>query len=35
MVTANACVDYIYMCLRIPPKYSVTQIMRSLKERDR
>ncbi|WP_432444528.1 transposase [Sporomusa sphaeroides] len=35
MVTANACVDYIHMCLRIPPKCSVAQIMGYLKGRDR
>jgi putative transposase len=27
IVEANACVDHIHMCLRIPPKYSVAQIM--------
>jgi len=31
IVEANACVDHIHMCLRIPPKYSVAQIMGYLK----
>jgi len=28
---ANACIDHIHMCIRIPPKYSVAQIMGYLK----
>ena len=31
IVEANACIDHIHMCLRIPPKYSVAQIMGYLK----
>ena len=27
IVEANACVDHIHMCIKIPPKYSVAQIM--------
>jgi len=27
IVEANACIDHIHMCIRIPPKYSVAQIM--------
>jgi putative transposase len=27
MVEAKACADHIYMCLSIPPKYSVAQIV--------
>ena len=31
IVEANACVDHIHMCIKIPPKYSVAQIMGYLK----
>ncbi len=31
IVEANACVDHIHMCLNIPPKYSVSEIMGYLK----
>ena len=31
IVEANACVDHIHMCVKIPPKYSVAQIMGYLK----
>ena len=31
IVEANACIDHIHMCLKIPPKYSVAQIMGYLK----
>lgn len=31
IVEANACVDHIHMCLRIPPKYSVAQVQGYLK----
>lgn len=31
IVEANACIDHIHMCIRIPPKYSVAQIMGYLK----
>ena len=31
IVEANACVDHIHMCIKIPPKYSVSQIMGYLK----
>ena len=31
IVEAHACVDHIHMCLKIPPKYSVSQIMGYLK----
>lgn len=31
IVKATACIDHIHMCLRIPPKYSVAQIMGYLK----
>lgn len=27
IVEANACIDHIHMCVKIPPKYSVAQIM--------
>jgi putative transposase len=31
IVEANACTDHIHMCMKIPPKYSVAQIMGYLK----
>ena len=31
ILEANACVDHIHMCIKIPPKYSVSQIMGYLK----
>ena len=31
IIEANACIDHIHMCLSIPPKYSVSQIMGYLK----
>ena len=31
IVEANACVDHIHMCIKIPPKYSVAQVMGYLK----
>ena len=31
IVEANACVDHIHMCVKIPPKYSVAQVMGDLK----
>ena len=31
IVEANACVDHIHMCVKIPPKYSVAQVMGYLK----
>ncbi len=31
IVEANACVDHVHMCLKIPPKYSVSSIMGYLK----
>ena len=31
IVEANACVDHIHMCIKIPPKNSVAQIMGYLK----
>ena len=31
IVEANACIDHIHMCIKIPPKYSVAQIMGYLK----
>lgn len=31
IVEANACVDHIHMCVKIPPKYSVAQIKGYLK----
>ena len=31
IVEATACIDHIHMCIRIPPKYSVAQIMGYLK----
>ena len=31
IVEANSCIDHIHMCLRIPPKFSVAQIMGYLK----
>ncbi len=31
IVEANACIDHIHMCVKIPPKYSVAQIMGYLK----
>lgn len=31
IIEANACVDHIHMCISIPPKYSVSQIMGYLK----
>ncbi len=31
IVEANACVDHIHMCIKIPPKFSVSQIMDCLK----
>jgi len=27
IIDANACIDHIHMCLSIPPKYSVSQVM--------
>ena len=31
IVESNACVDHIHMCIKIPPKYSVAQVMGYLK----
>ena len=31
IVEANACVDHIHMCVKIPPRYRVAQIMGYLK----
>ena len=31
IVEANACIDHIHMCLKIPPKHSVSSIMGYLK----
>ncbi len=31
IIEATACVDHIHMCLSIPPKYSISQIMGYLK----
>jgi len=31
IIEANACIDHVHMCLRIPPKYSVAQIMGYIK----
>lgn len=31
IIEANACPDHIHMLISIPPKYSVSQIMRYLK----
>ncbi len=31
ILEANACVDHIHMCIKIPPQYSVSQIMGYLK----
>ena len=33
IIEANACPDHIHMLIRIPPKYSVSQIMGYLKEK--
>ena len=35
IVEANACIDHIHMCLKIPPKYSAARIMGYLKARVR
>ena len=31
ILEAHACIDHIHMCIKIPPKYSVAQIMGYLK----
>ena len=31
ILEADACVDHIRMCIKIPPKYSVSQVMGYLK----
>ena len=31
IVEANACVDHIHMCIKVPPKYSMAQVMGYLK----
>ena len=31
ILKANTCVDHIHMCIKIPPQYSISQIMGYLK----